>query len=56
MFRPSRQVSISIAAAAVVLLSLGLATDVGLFGWTAALLLALYLVVVAIVRRASAIT
>jgi hypothetical protein len=56
MFKPSRQVSISIAAAAVVLLALGLATDVGLFGWTAALLLALYLGVVAIVRRASGIT
>jgi len=36
---------------AVVLLALGLATDVGLFGWTAAVLIGLYLTVVAIARR-----
>ena len=52
MLNPSRHVVISIAIAATALLALGLATDVGLFGWTSALLLALYLGLVGVLRRA----
>jgi hypothetical protein len=47
MLNPSRQVVISVAGTAIVLLALGLATDVGLFGWSLAVLLGLYLVVAA---------
>jgi uncharacterized membrane protein len=43
MLAPSRNIVISVAVTAVVLLALGLATDVGLFGWSLAALLALYL-------------
>jgi hypothetical protein len=53
MLNPSRQVVISLALTAIVCLALGLATDIGLFGWTLALLLALYLGVAGIVRRRS---
>jgi hypothetical protein len=35
----------------VVCLALGLATDIGLFGWSLALLLALYLGVAGVARR-----
>jgi hypothetical protein len=51
MFNPSRPLVISIAVVALVGLALGLATDVGLFGWTLAALLALYLAAAAIARR-----
>jgi hypothetical protein len=51
MLNPSRTLVISIALVALVGLVLGLATDVGLFGWSAAVLLVLYLVVVGIARR-----
>jgi hypothetical protein len=51
MLNPSRQVVISLAIAALVLLALGLATDVGLFGWSLAALLALYIGLVAVGRR-----
>jgi hypothetical protein len=53
MLNPSRQVVIALVFAAVVCLALGLATDVGLFGWSLALLLALYLGVAGIARRRS---
>lgn len=43
MLNPSRPLVISLAVAALAGLVLGLATDVGLFGWSVALLLALYL-------------
>jgi hypothetical protein len=49
MFNPSRNVLAGIAVVAVVLLILGLATDVGLFGWVLALILGAY-VVIAFVR------
>jgi hypothetical protein len=51
MFNPSRPLVISIALLALVGLVLGLATDVGLFGWTLAALLVLYLVAAGIARR-----
>ena len=51
MFNPSRPLVISIAVVALVGLVLGLATDIGLFGWTLAALLALYLGAAAIARR-----
>ena len=55
MLNPSRQVVISLALTAIVCLALalGLATDIGLFGWTLGLLLALYLGVAGIMRRRS---
>ena len=51
MLNPSRKVAFGLIAVSVVLLALGLATDVGLFGWSLAVLIGLYLVVVAITRR-----
>jgi hypothetical protein len=53
MLNPSRQVVSALALTAIVCLAVGLATDIGLFGWTLALLLALYLGVAGIVRRRS---
>jgi hypothetical protein len=53
MLNPSRQVVISLALTAVVCLALGLATDIGLIGWSLALLFALYLGVAGIARRRS---
>jgi hypothetical protein len=50
MFNPSRQIVVSLVVVALVSLALGLATDVGLFGWSFSLLLALYLSVVGITR------
>jgi hypothetical protein len=44
MFNVSRTVLIAIAAIALVLLVLGLATDVGLFGWVLAIILAAYVI------------
>jgi hypothetical protein len=52
MFNPSRSLVISLSVVALVGLTLGLATDVGLFGWTLAALLALYLVAAGIARFA----
>jgi hypothetical protein len=49
MFNSSRTVLAVIGAAALVLLILGLATDVGLFGWVLALILGAY-VIAALVR------
>jgi hypothetical protein len=54
MLHPSRQVVIGLAVLALVLLFLGLATDVGLFGWVLALLLGLYLVAVGVARGRTA--
>ena len=51
MLNPSRQIVISLVLAAVVCVALGLATDVGLFGWSLALLLTLYLGVVGLARQ-----
>jgi hypothetical protein len=51
MLNPSRQVVIVLAITSVVLLALGLATDFGLFGWTLAIVIGLYLVVAGIMRR-----
>ena len=53
MLNPSRQVVISLVLAAVGCLALGLATDVGLFGWSLALLVALYLGVAGLARQRS---
>lgn len=50
MLNPSRPLVISLALVAVVSFVLGLATDIGLFGWSFALLVALYLSVVGIAR------
>jgi hypothetical protein len=44
MFNVSRTVLIAIAAIAVVLLVLGLATDIGLFGWVLAIILGAYVI------------
>jgi hypothetical protein len=49
MFNASRTVLFAVAAIALVLLVLGLATDVGLFGWVVALILGAY-VIAALVR------
>ena len=53
MLNPSRSRVLAIAIAALVCLVLGLATDVGLFGWVAAVLLGLYLAVAALARVVS---
>lgn len=50
MFTPSRQVVITLVVVALVTLALGLATDVGLFGWSFSLLVAIYLGIAGIVR------
>jgi hypothetical protein len=52
MFNPSQQVVISLVVVALVSLALGLATDVGLFGWSFSLLIALYLGVVGLTQLA----
>ena len=52
MLNPSRTVVLWLGVLAVVLLALGLATDLGLFGWTIAALFALYLIVVGVSRLA----
>jgi membrane-bound ClpP family serine protease len=52
MLNPSRTVVIALLLLAFMGLALGLATDVGLFGWIAAVLLLLYLVAVGVERVA----
>ena len=52
MLNPSRPLAISLALAALAGLVLGLITDVGLFGWSVALLLALYLGAAGVARLA----
>ena len=51
MLHPSRRLVISLALVALVALVLGLATDVGLFGWSFAVLLVLYITGTGVVRR-----
>ncbi len=51
MLNPSRPLVRFLFLIAVVALVLGLATDVGLFGWSLAVLLALYLGVAGIAQR-----
>jgi hypothetical protein len=51
MLSPSRSVVMLLALIAVVAVVLGLATDVGLFGWSLAVLLVLYLGVAGIAQR-----
>lgn len=51
MLNPSRPLVISLALVALIGLVLGLATDVGLFGWSLAVLIVLYLAVAGIARR-----
>ncbi|TML54778.1 MAG: hypothetical protein E6G15_05565 [Actinobacteria bacterium] len=53
MLNPSRPLVISLVLAALAGLVLGLATDIGLFGWSVALLLALYLGAAGVARRRS---
>ncbi len=50
MMHPSRTLVISTALVALAGLVLGLATDVGLFGWSLAALLALYLAAAGLTR------
>ncbi len=52
MLKPSRTLVISLALVALASLVLGLATDVGLFGWSLAALLALYLAAAGLTRLA----
>jgi hypothetical protein len=51
MFNVSRTVLGVIAVIAIVLLVLGLATDVGLFGWVLAIILGAYVVAALVMRR-----
>ena len=51
MLNPSRTTVILLALVAFVALILGLATDVGLFGWSLAVLLGLYLAAAGIAHR-----
>jgi hypothetical protein len=51
MLNPSRSVVRFLALIALVALVLGLATDVGLFGWSLAVLLALYLGITGVAQR-----
>jgi hypothetical protein len=48
MFNVSRPVLVILAVVAVVLLALGLATGVGLFGWVLAILLGAYVIVASV--------
>jgi hypothetical protein len=50
MFNVSRNVLVVLAVIAIVLLVLGIATDVGLFGWVLAIIVGAY-VIVAFTRR-----
>lgn len=51
MFKVSRRVLGVIAVIAIVLLVLGLATDVGLFGWVLAIILGAYVVAALVMGR-----
>ena len=51
MLNPSRRLVMFLALIAVAALVLGLASDVGLFGWSLAVLLALYLGVAGVAQR-----
>ena len=45
MFNVSRNVLVVLAVIAIVLLALGIATDVGLFGWVLAIIVGAYVIV-----------
>jgi amino acid transporter len=51
MLNPSRPLVITLMLVALAALLLGLATDIGLFGWSLALLLALYLALAGIAHQ-----
>jgi uncharacterized membrane protein YphA (DoxX/SURF4 family) len=51
MLNPSRPLVIALTLVALASLVLGLASDVGLFGWALAVLLALYLTVAGTAHR-----
>ncbi len=51
MFNVSRAVLAVIAALAIVLLILGLATDLGLFAWLLAIILAVYVIAALVMGR-----
>jgi hypothetical protein len=51
MLNPSRSLVVIVALVALAGLVLGLATDVGLFGWSLAVLLALYLAIALIAQH-----
>jgi hypothetical protein len=51
MLSPSRRTVAVVAVIALVCLALGLATDVGLFGWSVAVLFGLYLAAAGIAHR-----
>ncbi len=51
MFNVSNTVLGIVAALAIVLLVLGIATDVGLFGWVLAIILGAYVVAALVMRR-----
>jgi hypothetical protein len=51
MLNPSRPLVMFLTLIAVIALGLGLATDVGLLGWSLAVLLALYLGVAGLAQR-----
>ena len=51
MLRPSKPLAIFLALIAFAALVLGLDTDVGLFGWSLAVIVALHLGIAGIVRR-----
>jgi hypothetical protein len=50
MLTPSRTLVISLALVALASLVLGLASDIGLFGWSLAVLLGLYFAAVGLAR------
>lgn len=52
MLNPSRPLVITLMLVALAGLVLGLATDIGLFGWSLSALLALYLTAVGLIRLA----
>jgi hypothetical protein len=54
MFNASRSILIVIAVIALVLLVLGLATDVGLIGWVLAIILGAYVIAVLVRGRRTA--
>jgi hypothetical protein len=53
MFNVSRTTLMIVAVLAIVLLALGLATGVGLFGWVLALILGAYVAAALVMRRRS---
>jgi hypothetical protein len=52
MLDPSPRIVVATASGALISLFLGLATDIGVFGWSLAVLAALYLTAATLARRA----